>query len=183
MAATIFAPNLIWQAQHHWMTFAFQFGRIGNGAFTGRYLAEFFAAQAGLATPFIFVLACAGLWRATKSRQQTLPCGSGLDGARLFPVSRLARPGTGQLAVFSLSDSGDFGGRCFRYQDWHGLALAYRLAAAPLAGLLLVLVYGQALFGWLPLRNDPFPRLLGRAGSAAFAAVVAQSTRIADAAL
>ena len=28
----IFAPNLIWQSQHHWMTFAFQFGRIGGAA-------------------------------------------------------------------------------------------------------------------------------------------------------
>ena len=65
-ALAIFLPNLLWQAQHHWMTFAFQFGRVGGGHLTLRYLGEFFAAQAGLATPLVFVLMAMGLWRASR---------------------------------------------------------------------------------------------------------------------
>ena len=51
LALLIFTPNLIWQSQHHWETFAFQFARVGNGHFTLRFLGEFLAAQLGLATP------------------------------------------------------------------------------------------------------------------------------------
>ena len=31
LALLIVTPHLLWQAQHHWMTFAFQFGRVGGG--------------------------------------------------------------------------------------------------------------------------------------------------------
>ena len=56
LAFVIFLPNLWWQSHHHWMTFAFQFGRVTGGHLTGRYLLEFIGAQLGLATPFILML-------------------------------------------------------------------------------------------------------------------------------
>src|SRR6202034_377543 len=40
IAAAIFAPNLWWNDHHGWATFAFQFGRIGAGHFSPRYLVE-----------------------------------------------------------------------------------------------------------------------------------------------
>ena len=64
LALLIFAPNLLWQSQHHWMTFAFQFGRVTQGHPTLRFLFEFIGAELGLATPFILVLAVLGAWRA-----------------------------------------------------------------------------------------------------------------------
>ncbi|MBN9556563.1 MAG: glycosyltransferase family 39 protein, partial [Alphaproteobacteria bacterium] len=53
IALLIFLPNLLWNARHDWMTFAFQFGRVDRGPFTLRFLGEFVAAQFGMATPFI----------------------------------------------------------------------------------------------------------------------------------
>src|SRR6185312_17499616 len=50
LALAVFSPNLVWQSQHGWMTFAFQFGRAGHGAPTLRYLIEFLGAQLGLMT-------------------------------------------------------------------------------------------------------------------------------------
>ena len=61
LALLIFSPNLVWQSQHHWETFLFQFGRVGGGHFTLRYLGEFLAAQMGLATPLLFLLMLLGL--------------------------------------------------------------------------------------------------------------------------
>src|SRR6202012_2663327 len=63
LALAIFAPNLWWNATHHWMTFAFQFGRVGTGHLTSRVLFEFLGAQLLLATPFSFVCGVLGLFR------------------------------------------------------------------------------------------------------------------------
>ncbi|MEO8894413.1 MAG: glycosyltransferase family 39 protein, partial [Rhizomicrobium sp.] len=49
LALLIFLPNLWWQSQHDWMTFAFQFGRVTGGHLTLRFLGEFIGAQFGLA--------------------------------------------------------------------------------------------------------------------------------------
>jgi 4-amino-4-deoxy-L-arabinose transferase-like glycosyltransferase len=162
IAAAVFTPNLLWQAQHHWITFAFQFGRIGNGHFTLRYLVEFFGAQAGLLTPFIFILACAGLWRASRR------------GDEKFLLAALVWTATAYFLFHALRDRVQGNWPCFLYPVLAILAAgAFRpdggktwrwisLAAAPLAALLLALLYSQALLGWLPWKNDPLPRLLGR---------------------
>ena len=63
LALVLFLPNLWWQSQHHWMTFAFQFGRVTGGHLTARFLIEFVGAQLGLATPFILALAILGAWQ------------------------------------------------------------------------------------------------------------------------
>jgi len=49
LALLIFLPNLLWQSQHQWMTFAFQFGRVTGGDLTLRFLGEFIGAQLGMA--------------------------------------------------------------------------------------------------------------------------------------
>jgi hypothetical protein len=51
LAAGLFSLNLIWNAQHHWLTFAKQFGRIAPHAFAPRYLAEFLATEVLLIGP------------------------------------------------------------------------------------------------------------------------------------
>jgi 4-amino-4-deoxy-L-arabinose transferase-like glycosyltransferase len=63
LAFAIFAPNLWWNATHHWMTFVFQFGRVGTGHLTARFLFEFLSAQLLLATPVIFICGVFGLFR------------------------------------------------------------------------------------------------------------------------
>ena len=160
IALAIFAPNLWWNATHHWMTFAFQFGRIGAGHFTWRFLAEFLAAQLLLATPFILLCGAVGLWHW---RSDTVL------------LVALILPAVVYFALHSLHDRVQGNWPCFLYPafavaaadamrgDWNGRLAAWapRLAI-PVAGTLLVLCYVQAFFAVLPMgRSDPFARLLG----------------------
>jgi 4-amino-4-deoxy-L-arabinose transferase-like glycosyltransferase len=171
LALLIFAPNLAWQSQHHWETFAFQFGRVGAGHFTLRFLGEFLAGQIGLATPLIFVLMAVGLWRATKllngrsgSRQRD-------ESDRLMPAL-LVWVGLSYFLEHSLHDRVQGNWPCFLYPALAILAAdafaaqgAWRklsMIAAPLALVMLLAVYVQALFAPLPLRKDPLARVLGR---------------------
>ena len=61
IALLMFAPVVLWNADHDWISFRLQFGRVGSGGFTLRYLGEFLAGQIGLASPFIAILGVAGL--------------------------------------------------------------------------------------------------------------------------
>ena len=164
IALAIFAPNLWWNATHHWMTFAFQFGRIGSGHFTLRFLAEFLGAQLLLATPFILVCSVFGLSRM-------------IDKSLLVLTTVL--PAAAYFAVHSLHDRVQGNWPCFLYPalaiaaagtmlrtDWSGwrapVLIWSRRLAVPVAGLLLALCYLQAFFDVLPIgRKDPFARLLG----------------------
>jgi 4-amino-4-deoxy-L-arabinose transferase-like glycosyltransferase len=158
VALLIFAPNLVWQSQHQWETFAFQFGRVGAGHFTLRFVGEFIAAQAGLASPLVFVLMLVGL------RQR--------PGDERFFLAVLAWTGIAYFLIHALHDRVQGNWPCFLYPALAILAAdAFRtagwrrwisLAAAPLAGLLLLLVYAQAALGVIPLKKDPLARILGR---------------------
>jgi 4-amino-4-deoxy-L-arabinose transferase-like glycosyltransferase len=163
LALLIFAPNLIWQSHHQWETFAFQLARTAAGHFTLRFLVEFLAAQAGLASPLIFVMMAAGLWRATRSAGQS-------DG-RLMPAM-LVWTGLGYFLVHALHDRVQGNWPCFLYPaasilaaDAFALSGPWRrvsVLAAPLAMLMLLAVYLQAQFAVLPLKRDPLARILGR---------------------
>jgi 4-amino-4-deoxy-L-arabinose transferase-like glycosyltransferase len=160
LALLIFSPNLVWQSQHHWQTFAFQFGRVGGGHFTLRYLGEFLAAQMGLATPFLFLLMLVGLGHGMR------------QGSRLLLPAILIWTGTGYFLEHALHDRVQGNWPCFLFpalailaaeafslQGWRRWV---SLLAAPLAALLLLGVYVQALFMPLHLARDPLARILGR---------------------
>jgi hypothetical protein len=70
VAAALFALNVAWNADHHWATFARQFGRVGAHRFAPRYLGEFLAAQFALLNPLVAVLAGAGAARAWRSKDR-----------------------------------------------------------------------------------------------------------------
>ncbi len=163
IAAILFAPNLWWNETHDWMTFVFQFGRVGEGHFTLRYLAEFLGAQIGLATPFIFILAIMGIFARR-------------DGSILAPA--LIWPSIAYFVLHALHDRVQGNWPSFLYPalavaaadaasrtDWRGwaerLSWISRRAAIPVAIALLALLYAQALTGIVPLgRKDPVQRLL-----------------------
>jgi 4-amino-4-deoxy-L-arabinose transferase-like glycosyltransferase len=160
LALLVFLPNLLWQSQHHWMTFAFQFGRVTQGHLTLRFLFEFIGAELGLATPFILILAILGAWR-----------GHGRDDDRFLLLS-LAAPALVYFLVHALHDRVQGNWPCFLFPmlaiqaadaftsepGWRGWCS--RLAM-PVAGLILLLAYVQAATGLLPLKHDPLARLLG----------------------
>ena len=68
IALLMFLPVVLWNADHDWISFRLQFGRVGSGGFTLRYLGEFLAGQIGLASPFIAILGVAGLVSIARSR-------------------------------------------------------------------------------------------------------------------
>jgi len=160
LALLIFSPNLVWQSQHHWETFLFQFGRVGGGHFTLRYLGEFLAAQMGLATPLLFLLMLLGLGGGTR------------QGSRLLLPAILIWTGTGYFLEHALHDRVQGNWPCFLFPALAILAAdafclqGWRrwisLLAAPLAALLLLGVYVQAQFMPLHLAKDPLARILGR---------------------
>lgn len=160
VALLIWAPHLLWQAQHDWMTFAFQFGRVGGDAFTLKYLGEFLGAQLGLATPLIFLLMVIGLWRASRRGDDKLV------------LAVLVWTGIAYFLQHSLHDRVQGNWPCFLFPALailaadafatSGKARWLSFAAAPLAALLLLLTYAQAQFGVLPLKKDPLARILGR---------------------
>jgi 4-amino-4-deoxy-L-arabinose transferase-like glycosyltransferase len=156
----IAALHLIWEWHHGWETFVFQFRRVGASHLTLRYLGEFLAAQFGLATPFIFVLMCVGLWRSSRR-----------EGSRLM-LAVLVWTGIAYFAEHALHDRVQGNWPCFLYpalailaaeafsgEGW-GRWLSW--LAAPVAALLLLLTYAQAGFSVVPLKKDPAARILGR---------------------
>ena len=159
LALLIFLPNLYWQTQHDWDTFAFQFGRVIGHQWTGRFLLEFLGAQLGLASPFIFILGVAGLVRARRDSDLFLPAMLVWPALIYFLIHALhdrvegnwpgfLYPAFAILAVSQFSDSG--------WRKW-----CTRLAA-PVATAFLLLTYAQALTGFIPLgAKDPLARLLG----------------------
>ena len=118
----IFAPNLLWQSQHHWETFAFQFGRVGAGHFTLRYLGEFLGAQFGLASPLIFVLMAAGPVARARRR----------DSDRLM-LALLAWSALGYFLEHALHDRVQGNWPCFSIRRWRSWRPTRSPAAAWLA--------------------------------------------------
>lgn len=70
IAAAIFSLNVGWNAEHHWETFAKQFGRAAASRFAPNYLLEFAAGQALLLNPAVAILAGMGAAKAWRDRMQ-----------------------------------------------------------------------------------------------------------------
>ncbi len=64
-ALLIFLPNLLWNADHGWVSLLKQGSRTAGfePARAAQYFAELCAGQIGLATPIIFILIIFGVWR------------------------------------------------------------------------------------------------------------------------
>jgi hypothetical protein len=80
----MFAPVIVWNHQHAWASFAFQFGRAHVDGLDPSFILELFGGQVGLLTPFVFVLAVSGLWLGLRRR------GDADDDAPIFLVSLIA---------------------------------------------------------------------------------------------
>lgn len=163
VALLVFAPNLFWNSAHGWETFAFQFGRIGQGRLTLRYLLEFAGAQLLLASPF--VLACAIGALAGKPQRLALILSLILPAALFFAAHALYDRVQGNWPCFlypAIAIAAAEGARSVAAKEtWAFIARWSHRLAVPTATGLLGLVYVQAFFDAVPLgRADPTSRLL-----------------------
>jgi 4-amino-4-deoxy-L-arabinose transferase-like glycosyltransferase len=70
-ALAIFAPNLIWNSRHHWLSFAYQLAH-GLTAHRGSPLtheAQLLGGQLGLVSPLLFAVLAIPVWRAMAARR------------------------------------------------------------------------------------------------------------------
>jgi len=168
IALLMFLPVVLWNADHGWISFVLQFGRMEGAGFTLRYLGEFLAGQLVLATPFIGILGIAGIVMILRSRDA-------MQSERALLVALIA-PAAIYFLWHSLHDRVQGNWPSFLYPV---LAIAASMAcvqlaesrgssvlrfsrrfAVPLAAFMLVLIYAQALWGVVPRVRDPVSRLL-----------------------
>jgi 4-amino-4-deoxy-L-arabinose transferase-like glycosyltransferase len=168
IALLMFLPVVLWNAEHGWVSFAAQFGRLEAGGFTLRYLGEFLAGQVALATPFIAILGIAGIVMILRSRDA-------MHSERALLVAMIA-PATLYFLWHSLHDrvQGNWpsflypalaiaaSAACLHVAESGGSSVLRfsRRVAVPLAAFMLALIYAQALWGVVPRVRDPVSRLL-----------------------
>lgn len=87
VALAVFAPNIVWNAQHGWMTFAKQFGRVVGEAFDPGYLVKLLVDQVLLLNPII------ALFVALAVRRRAV-----------WPLLAVCAPFAAYLLVHSLHD-------------------------------------------------------------------------------
>ncbi len=94
VAAAAMAPNLLWNAQHHWLTLLKQFGRITPGHLTAKYLIEFVVSQPLLLNPLIFVFVVVAVLAWWKGR----------DNQRLALLVSLPAPAIAYMLIHVFHD-------------------------------------------------------------------------------
>jgi 4-amino-4-deoxy-L-arabinose transferase-like glycosyltransferase len=66
IAFAIFAPVILWNADHHWVSFIKQFGRAKVEDFRPGYIAELIPTQIAFASPLVWMLGAMGLYALLK---------------------------------------------------------------------------------------------------------------------
>jgi len=177
VALAIFAPFVVWNAEHGWATFVKQLGRAPPNGFAPFYLAEFLVAQIGLLNPLVF----AALVPAVLSIPWRAPIAAGArDEARRVLACTIA-PAAIYFLLHSLHDRVEGNWLAPLYPaagilaaDWvaearssgvSGFAAAIAKAslwAAPIGLIIAVLAFAETMTGAVPLGPvDPFARLEG----------------------
>lgn len=171
VAFALFAPVIIWNAEHHWVSFAKQFGRARVDGFTLRYIGELIPAQIGFATPLVFILgvmgACALLKRDTGPRPARL-----LINLSIWPIliyflwhSLHSRIEANWLApiypAFAIAAALAAHDMAWRPRAQRLVAFCRRFAV-PTGVAMFVLLIVQANTGWLSgYGRDPTVRSIG----------------------
>jgi len=164
IALLMFAPVVLWNAGHDWLSFRLQFGRVGSGGFTLRYLGEFLAGQIGLASPFIAILGVAGLVSIARApgSKRTLIVALAVPAIAFFLWQSLRGRVQGNWPSFlypGLAVAAVAASLSPALQKWRALRWSAR-AATPLALVMTGLIYAQAVFGIVPVIREPISRML-----------------------
>ena len=100
LAAAIFSPFVLWNAEHGWATFVKQGGRAAASGFTPFFVVEFVVAQILLMNPLVFAPLVAAI--AAVSWRKPIAPGSA-DEARRLLVATIA-PAAAYFLLHSLHD-------------------------------------------------------------------------------
>jgi 4-amino-4-deoxy-L-arabinose transferase-like glycosyltransferase len=85
IAAAVFAPNIWWNAHHHWITFAKQFGRAAPEPLRLGHVPEFLVTQFFLLNPLVAVFCARGVVQAFADARRGAPPRSALAIASALP--------------------------------------------------------------------------------------------------
>lgn len=162
LLATVFLiPNLLWNEAHRWISFAYQFGRIGAGR-DSLHLLEFVAGQLALASPILLVLALIALggetWRKFRG---PLAMSAALVWPALlyFTFHSLHDRVQGNWPSFIYPALAILAAAALKTSDGRVMRWLGRLAV-PVACLILAVAYAQTWTGFLPLgKADPIARM------------------------
>jgi len=165
IALVMFSPVILWNAQHGWISFAMQFGRTGAGVFTLRYLGEFLGGQLLLATPFIAILAAAGImfaFRTVAMSDLRLPACMIVPAAMYFLWHSLHDRVQGNWPSFLYPAIAVSAAAVYVSAAPHaaGILRISKPLAVPVAAVFVGVIYAQAVFGAVPHVRDPVSRLL-----------------------
>lgn len=182
LALALFAPVALWNAHHDWISFRFQLGHGFNAVTRGTVLSrelELVGAQAGLASPILFVLLAGAVWFAVRDGWRQRQALAPTDVAtRRFALGVIAMVPLAFFAVSAARRTVEANWPALMYPSAM-LLLATdtgRLASSRwwrrgvlLAGGLLLVVAAQAWRPVLPVppRRDPIGRAHGWAQLAA----------------
>ena len=108
VALAIFAPVILWNADHHWVSFIKQIGRARIEDFRPAFIGELIPTQIAFATPLVFILGAMGLhalfWRnAGAFAARMLINAMFWTIVAVFHLAFAARPRRGQLVRAGLS--------------------------------------------------------------------------------
>ena len=187
IALLMFAPTVLWNAEHGWISFAKQFGRVGEGGgLTLRFLGEFLGAQLVLATPFIAILGTAGIVLVLRSRESmrselALLFAMTAPAAVYFVWHALHDRVQGNWPSFLYPVFAVAAAAAWMHVERGGSTLLLRMSrrsAVPVAAAMMALVYAQALWAIVPGVRDPVSRLLAVGMDSVVADIETQRTQI-----
>jgi len=73
VALALFAPVILWNADHQWVSFIKQLGRARIEHFNPAFVAELIPTQIAFATPLVFILGTMGLYALARRRSGAAP--------------------------------------------------------------------------------------------------------------
>ncbi|HEY4306170.1 MAG TPA: glycosyltransferase family 39 protein [Gemmatimonadaceae bacterium] len=175
-ATLVFAPVLIWNAHHNWISFTFQVqhglakpeGSALKAAW--RHEGDFFGGQAGLASPILFIMLAMATLRALKSRHHPLDS-SAHDDSR-YVLAWVALLSFGFFVYSALRQRVEPNWPAPAYIPaiallattvWSTKAKKWLRGGIVFAAVMSVVIYLQGVVPILPLapRKDPIARAFG----------------------
>jgi dolichyl-phosphate-mannose-protein mannosyltransferase len=73
VAAALFSPVILWNRDHHWVSFIKQLGRARIEDFKPAFIAELIPTQIAFATPLVFILGVMGLYALLRRNEGAWP--------------------------------------------------------------------------------------------------------------